>query len=85
MGGGDNNGMGSTSPQQVPDGSPTSSSSPHVSPTNIVVRRAAFAGPLPTPEPGAAIHVIYAPHIHWGVPETPHAHHRRRNLNRALM
>jgi hypothetical protein len=74
IGGGGDYGMGSTTSQ---DAGPTSSS-PHVSPTNTVARRVAFADPLPTPAP---IHVMHASHKL----EAPHARHRRRYLNRALM
>lgn len=80
IGGGDN--FGATTSQVVAGVGPTGSSSPHVSPTNTVARRAAFADPLPTPAPGAPIHPM---HLHWGKSEPPHARHRRRNLNRALM
>jgi len=85
IGGGDNYGMGPTTSAGVPDVGPTGSSSPHVSPTNTVARRAAFADPLPTPVPGAPIHVMGVSQLHWDKPEVPHAHHRRRHVNRALM
>jgi hypothetical protein len=84
IGGGGDNGIGSTTSQPVPDASPTKSSSPHVSPTNTVARRAAFADPFPTPAPGV-IHVMHTSHLHWDKPKARHALHRRRHPNRALI
>lgn len=81
FGGGDNHGTGPTTSQQD-TGTGSSSSSRHVSPTNTVARRAAFADALPTP---ALIHVMHAPLAHWNKPDAPRARHQRRHLNRALM
>lgn len=86
IGGGDNHGTGLTTSQHVTNtDTSTASSSPHVSPTNTVARRAAFADPLPTPEPGGHVYAMYISHSHRDQPGTPHARHQRRHLNRALM
>jgi len=88
IGGGDNHSTGLTPSQHVAGASTgigTASSSPHVSPTNTVARRAAFADPLPTPQPGAHIHAMYISHPHRDQLGALHARHQREHLNRALM
>ncbi|KAI9465451.1 hypothetical protein BJY52DRAFT_1244095 [Lactarius psammicola] len=86
FGGGGNHGTGSATSQVVAGaGTGIHSSSRHVSPTNTVARRAAFADPLPTPAPGTSIHVIHLPHRRWDKPDAPRARHQRRHLNRVLV
>ncbi|KAH8998536.1 hypothetical protein EDB92DRAFT_1835733 [Lactarius akahatsu] len=86
FGGGGNHGTGPTTTSQATDtGAGSHSLSRHVSPTNTVARRAAFADALPTPMSGAPIHVVHVSLPRWDAPGAPRARHQRRHLNRALV
>jgi hypothetical protein len=57
-------------------------SSPHVTPTNTIARRAAFPDPLPTPVPSVPIPVMHALHLDGSKHDSIPA---RQHLNRAAM
>ncbi|KAI0304379.1 hypothetical protein B0F90DRAFT_1815717 [Multifurca ochricompacta] len=86
FGGGANYGTGVTNSQQV-GGSGTGShiSSPHVTPTNTVARRAAFPDPLPTAAPGTPVHVVHISHPHRPKHDPAPARHQKRHLRRAFV
>jgi len=85
FGGRASNGLVSTSSQAMDGSGPTGvlSSSPHVTPTNTVARRAAFPGPLPTPAPSVPIHIMHIPHPHGpqhGSAPSRHQHRHRKRV-----
>jgi len=87
FGGRASNGLVSTSSQPMQGSGPTgvSGSSPHVTPTNTVARRAAFPGPLPTPAPSVPIHIMYIPHPHGPKHGSTPSRHSHRHRKRAMM
>ncbi|KAI9443258.1 hypothetical protein H4582DRAFT_1923514 [Lactarius indigo] len=85
LGGGGNHGTGPTTSSVADTGTASHSLSRHVSPTNTVARRAAFADALPTPTPDAPINVAHVSLPRWNTPDSPRAHHQRQHLNRALV
>jgi len=80
LGGSANEGVPTTT-SALSSGAALSSSSPHVSPTLTVARRAAYPEPYPT---GSAFHLVHAPyaHPHVGsfavVPPNRHSRHANR-------
>jgi len=84
FGGRASNGLVSTSSKgSGPTG--VSGSSPHVTPTNTVARRAAFPGPLPTPAPSAPIHVLHISHPHGPKHGSAPSRHPHRYRKRAVV
>ncbi|KAI0269878.1 hypothetical protein BC834DRAFT_863744 [Gloeopeniophorella convolvens] len=89
LGGGANKGIVTTTSGVLIGTGTGAHLSPHVTPTNTVLRREAMPDPSPTPAPGAPIHVMHIPHPPHGIKHDParaHAHVRnqRSHINRTF-